>query len=331
MTFVRDGSWSCSGAVLAAVLTVLSCSRPAGPGATQPADSLNAAGADSAALPSVITQRTAVFMEAAQPALDSMRKKYSEDDYFVMADDMMYYRATAYEYLESRGVHVVRTVGRAPLNFVVDGLPRSFDFSSEPTLDLVVMYEPGKTPVAIAPVEIERATDYFGLTPAPDSAGPAADAQVGLVLLRTSTAPFFSLDSAVAAGYPRTVESCLVHEHHGAMGYHHVNQALMDGSVEIDKPEILLYEKLASGEYRLNGVEYVVPYTAWSRDTVPPRVLGETMHQEDNLQFWYLHVWAWKQNPDGLFANFHPDVQCPGSASRVFRPGATPMDSVAPS
>src|SRR4051812_26738137 len=33
--------------------------------------------------------------------------------------------------------------------------------------------------------------------------------------------------SAVAAGYPRTVADCLVHEHHGAMGYHHVNRAYL--------------------------------------------------------------------------------------------------------
>ena len=141
-----------------------------------------------------------------------------------------------------------------------------------------------------------------------------------LAILRHATRPFQNIDSAVAAGYPRTVGACLVHEEHGAMGYHHSNPALADARVEINRPEILLYERLPSGAYRLNGVEYIVPYRAWSRDSVPPVAFGQKMRHEDNLQLWYLHVWAWTENPDGLFANFNPSVQCPDSAKRVFRP-----------
>ena len=48
-----------------------------------------------------------------------------------------------------------------------------------------------------------------------------------LARLRTAIRPFQVLDSAVAAGYPREVAQCLVHEHHGAMGYHHVNRRLL--------------------------------------------------------------------------------------------------------
>jgi hypothetical protein len=138
--------------------------------------------------------------------------------------------------------------------------------------------------------------------------------------LRIATRPFVVLDSAVAAGYPRQVAACLVHEHHGAMGYHHVNQRYMDATVDVTKPEILLYERMPDGEYRLNGVEFIVPYRARSRDSTPPRVMGQAMRHEDNLQFWYLHVWAWKPNPDGPFADFHPEVRCPEETRRVFRP-----------
>jgi hypothetical protein len=138
--------------------------------------------------------------------------------------------------------------------------------------------------------------------------------------LRSATKAFQVLDSAVAAGYTREVANCLVHEHHGAMGYHHTNARLMDARAEVARPEILLYERLPSGEYRLNGVEYIVPYTSWSRDSAPPMVMGQRMLQEDNLKFWYLHVWAWNRNPDGLFANFHPGIQCPAAATKVFKP-----------
>jgi len=64
------------------------------------------------------------------------------------------------------------------------------------------------------------------------------DARVvdGVARLRAATAPFHSLDSAVARGYPREMPDCLIHAQHGAMGYHHVNRALSDAKVEIEHP-----------------------------------------------------------------------------------------------
>lgn len=138
--------------------------------------------------------------------------------------------------------------------------------------------------------------------------------------LRNATRPFHVLDSAVAVGYPRTVPACLVHQHHGAMGFHHVNQQYLDGKVEIERPEILLYERGSDDSYALNGVEFILPYRFWPRDSVPPVLMQQPLRREDNLKFWYLHVWAWKENPDGLFADFHPGVSCPDSARRVFIP-----------
>ena len=145
----------------------------------------------------------------------------------------------------------------------------------------------------------------------------------GITRLREATKSFRVLDSAVAAGYPRTVNACLVHEHHGAMGYHHANPALADARLEVERPEILLYERLPGGEYRLNGVEYIVPYRAWPRDSVPPVLMGRKLKREDNLRFWYLHAWAWSENADGLFADFNPSVRC-GADARVFRPFEAP-------
>lgn len=159
-----------------------------------------------------------------------------------------------------------------------------------------------------------------------EPATPAADPRVadGLARLRAATRPFRSLDSAVAAGYVRDVPDCLVHEHHGAMGYHHVNRALADAKADVEHPEILLYERLPNGAYRLNGVEFIVPYRAWPRDSTPPFLMGQRLKHEDNLNIWYLHVWAWSDNADGLFADFNPAVQCPESARKVFTPFARP-------
>lgn len=60
-----------------------------------------------------------------------------------------------------------------------------------------------------------------------DSIVEGYDPQVasGIRDLRDATRPFNTIDSAVAVGYTRQVRDCLVHEHHGAMGYHHTNPA----------------------------------------------------------------------------------------------------------
>lgn len=158
----------------------------------------------------------------------------------------------------------------------------------------------------------------------PESKSGAPDSNaLALAELRDATRAFAAVDSAVAAGYPRAVKDCLVHEHHGAMGYHHVNTSYMDSVLDLRKPEILLYERLPTGEYRLNGVEFILPYQFLSRDSIAPRILGEPLRREDNLNFWYLHVWAWTPNPDGLFADFHPDIRCSEASSKVFRPSGT--------
>jgi hypothetical protein len=152
------------------------------------------------------------------------------------------------------------------------------------------------------------------------------DAQVidGLTRLRAATEPFHSLDAAVAVGYPRTVADCLVHEHHGAMGYHHLNRDYLDTKLAIERPQILLYQRMADSSYRLNGVEFIVPYRLWPRDSVAPALMGRKLSHEDNLKIWYLHVWAWTRNPEGLFANFNPDVACLPGTGKVYTPYAEP-------
>src|SRR5262249_18690435 len=78
------------------------------------------------------------------------------------------------------------------------------------------------------------------LSRSPSTRGFSPEVQAGLRRVREVTQPFFSLDSAVAAGYAREVTQCYVDPHHGAMGYHHVNRALVDDHIEVERPEILL-------------------------------------------------------------------------------------------
>ena len=152
------------------------------------------------------------------------------------------------------------------------------------------------------------------------ASGYDAQAADGIRRLRAATQSFHNLDSAVAGGYPREVEACIVHEHHGAMGYHHVNRAYVDGQLVPERPQILLYERRPDGSYRLNGAEFVLPYRFYSRDSTPPVFMGQKLAHEDNFKYWYLHVWAWTKNPDGLFAPFNPDVVCPEGRGQIYRP-----------
>ena len=87
--------------------------------------------------------------------------------------------------------------------------------------------------------------------------------------------------------------------------------AVLDDRIELERPEILVYERLPDGEYRLNGVEYIVPFSVWPADAAePPTVMGQDLKPAPRLRLWYLHVWIWLENPSGLFADWNPRVTC---------------------
>jgi hypothetical protein len=107
----------------------------------------------------------------------------------------------------------------------------------------------------------------------------------------------------------------------GAMGMHFLNDKLMgDGDVNVMQPEILLYEPLPNGKLRLTGVDYLVDKAEWDANPKhmghPPELLGQLFHLFDSPNrfklnpFYSLHVWAWKDNPNGTFANWNPNVSC---------------------
>jgi hypothetical protein len=134
----------------------------------------------------------------------------------------------------------------------------------------------------------------------------------GVRQVRTATAPFRSVDRAMAAGYTQETE-CVERPPEGAMGYHFTRANLRDGVLEVDKPEVLVYEKRADGSFKLNGVEYIVPLDSWKRSE-PPTIMGQPLKRFDPAGFWYLHVWVWEASPSGLFADWNPRVKCPKKA-----------------
>jgi hypothetical protein len=141
----------------------------------------------------------------------------------------------------------------------------------------------------------------------PTQFGEAVDRDVTAV--RAATEAFRLLDNAVAAGYERHVSQCVENRPAGGMGFHHAKAALRDANLEVDKPEILTYARTPDGEYKLTGVEYVVPISEWSRSE-PPTIMGRSLKRAESLGIWYLHVWIWEPNPSGLFADWNPRVKC---------------------
>src|SRR5580698_3202583 len=145
----------------------------------------------------------------------------------------------------------------------------------------------------------------------PSGLGDAIDRDVAKI--REATAKFQTSKAAEAAGY-KLATGCVQHQPAGAMGYHFNNEALFDATLDVEHPEVLVYEKRPDGTFQLNGVEFYVPASAW-KSAEPPRIMGQALQTAPGLGFWFLHVWVWKRSPSGLFAVWNPDVKCDSDAA----------------
>jgi hypothetical protein len=149
----------------------------------------------------------------------------------------------------------------------------------------------------------------------PQTASQAASVQQDLATLRQVTAQFHDFDTASHAGWSTPITGCMVDPAGaGGMGYHYGNTKLIDGSVRVDEPELLLYEPEQNGRLRLVAVEYIVPLTAWT-SSVPPRLFGRDFKVNQAFQIWGLHAWVWKDNPSGMFADWNPVITCANAAT----------------
>ena len=119
---------------------------------------------------------TVVLMWAEWPRIEALSGEHDEEDFATVADDLMWYRAEARRWFEERGIPVVEMEGRRPLSFVVDGEDRVYDFSALETLDVVVLYDRDREPVAVAPIDAPAASEsYYG--PLDAGADPAPEAE----------------------------------------------------------------------------------------------------------------------------------------------------------
>lgn len=186
----------------------------------------------------------------------------------------------------------------------------------------------------------------LGLALLSSLAGPAfaGQAEPDLSAVRSATERFRDVNVALAEGYIRdpmnvcdTASMMGRPAEFGAMGVHYFRPDLLgitgppnprvNGTgthTDFNRPAILIYEPQADGSQALVAVENLVFIRAWEAagNKEPPRFHGKTFDRmEDDPStpvdeahmfepHYDLHVWLYRENPRGTFAQFNPNVNC---------------------
>jgi hypothetical protein len=136
-----------------------------------------------------------------------------------------------------------------------------------------------------------------------------------IAVIRQVTAKYHDLSVAISDGYVPASE-CTASPA-GAMGVHYMRPELLGQPVDLRHPPILLYLPTEDGA-ELLGVEYFKADADQSLATAGdrPSLLGESFdgpmlgHNPQMPIHYDLHVWTWKHNPSGMFAQWNPTVSC---------------------
>jgi len=180
---------------------------------------------------------------------------------------------------------------------------------------------------------------------APDAPAPGpVSTEPTLDQVRAATERFRDVRVALAEGYVRDpMDHCVVAPDigrpatDGAMGVHYIRMDLIGVSgppnprisgtgthIDFTKPAILLYEPQADGSLELVGVENLVFKSAWAAagNRNPPVFQGavwDSMEDDPTTPIdeghmftphYDRHVWLYRENPKGMFAQFNANVSC---------------------
>lgn len=142
------------------------------------------------------------------------------------------------------------------------------------------------------------------LLPAFAAANPLAD------LVRETNDRFQDVNVAVAEGYGPI--ACADGRNGGSMGIHYVHGDYLmndDNAIDVAKPEALMYEPQQDGSLVLVGLEYITLEGPASLEGHLFSYSGSP-NRYGLPAFYELHVWAWRDNPKGMFTDTNPDVSC---------------------
>jgi hypothetical protein len=171
----------------------------------------------------------------------------------------------------------------------------------------------------------------------------AAPAEPSLEAVRAATERFRDVNVALAEGYLRdptnsceTADMMGLPKEEGAMGVHYFRPDLL-GITEVEplvngtgthtdflNPGVLIYEPQADGSMELVAVENLTFMKAWEEggNTAPPsfhgvaydRMVNDPSTELDEAHgfaaHYDRHVWVYRENPNGVFAQFNPAVSC---------------------
>jgi len=177
-----------------------------------------------------------------------------------------------------------------------------------------------------APAVNASAQDHAGHgAPTAQAQKPTARQNALVQAVREATDRFKNVTSIAGPGEGYDLAfGCVSGGEFGAMGLHYVNMSLVDAELNVDQPEIVLFEPTPNGGIRITGVDYLVPAAAWhEKHSGPPQLMGQLFHLFDSPNrfgldpFYALHVWAWKDNPNGTFTNWNPAVSCDAFTART--------------
>jgi hypothetical protein len=171
----------------------------------------------------------------------------------------------------------------------------------------------------------------------------SATADLSLDEVRAATERFQDVEVALAEGYiPDPANICDTAPmmgqpaELGVMGVHYLRPDLLgitateprvDGTgthTDFSNPAVLIYEPQADGSMELVAVENLVFIEAWEAagNTSPPSYLGEewdrmvddpaTEVDEAHMfaPHYDRHVWIYRDNPNGVFAQYNPNATC---------------------
>lgn len=201
-----------------------------------------------------------------------------------------------------------------------------------------------RLPTLIASLAAIAATACTTQSPPTGITSRPAPGEPTLTEIRDATARFQDVNVALAEGYirdPMNVcdEAAMMGKPAslGAMGIHYFRPDMLGVTAppnprvngtgthtDFRNPSILIYEPQADGSLALVAVENLVFQASWAKTgaKAPPTFHGVPW---DNMKddpataldeahmfepHYDRHVWIWRENPNGVFAQFNPAVSC---------------------
>lgn len=177
-----------------------------------------------------------------------------------------------------------------------------------------------------------------------DASSTPQPGEPSLAEVRAATERFRDVEQALAEGYIRDPgnvcdDAAMMGKPAslGAMGIHYVRPDLLgisappnprvDGvgtHTDFNRPSVLIYEPQADGSLELVAVENLVFMKAWQEagNDAPPSFHGvawdrmaddpaTALDEAHNFEPHYdRHVWLYRENPNGVFAQYNPTVTC---------------------